>query len=98
MRVDEAKDGSEALERVAAELPDLIFMDIHMPGINGLELTRLLKSAERMGTIVILTTHDLPEYREAAEATGADYFIVKGTADQEEITGLVRSIMEKPGD
>src|SRR5512147_1892023 len=65
MSVEEATEGVEALQKVAALTPDLIFMDVRLPGENGLELTRRIKKDHSEITVVILTSYDLPEYREA---------------------------------
>ena len=57
--------------------PDMIFMDISLPGANGLEATREIKLTPQSGRVVILTSHDLPEYRRQAFRNGADHFISK---------------------
>jgi DNA-binding NarL/FixJ family response regulator len=90
MIIQEACNGSEALNVVTAFMPDLIFMDIKLPGTNGLELTRTIKSSYSDTTIIILTSHDLPEYREAAYASGASFFATKGSSSAEDITALVK--------
>jgi DNA-binding NarL/FixJ family response regulator len=90
MVIKEACNGNEALDEVAGLMPDLIFMDIKLPGINGLELTRTIKSAYTDTIIIILTSHDLPEYREAAYASGARFFATKGSSSAEDITALVK--------
>jgi len=73
----EARNGEEALQRVEALLPDAIFTDLRLPGANGLELTRKIKAQYPDAIVVILTNYDLPEYREAAYQSGADYFLSK---------------------
>jgi CheY-like chemotaxis protein len=90
--VEEAGEGVEALHKVTALPPDLIFMDIRLPGENGLELTRRIKKDFPKITVVILTSYDLPEYREAAQRYGADYFLTKGSSTEDEIVTLVTSI------
>jgi DNA-binding NarL/FixJ family response regulator len=92
MPVEEAADGIEALQKVAASVPDLIFMDIRLPGENGLELTRKIKKENPAVTVIILTSYDLPEYREAAQRYGADHFLTKGSSTEDEIVALVSSI------
>jgi len=71
--ISEAKDGEEALQAIPTFLPDLIFMDIHLPNGNGLELTRLIKTLFPSIRVVVLTSYDLPEYREAAFLYKADH-------------------------
>jgi len=93
MSIDEAADGKEALLKVDSNIPDLIFMDIKLPGTNGLELTRRIKADHRDVEVIVLTSYDLPEYREAAYRSGASYFFTKGTATSDEITMVVNSIL-----
>ena len=89
MEVIEAGSGEEALKRLGSHPVDLAFMDIGLPGQNGLEVTKRIK-ADYPGTpIAILTSHDLPEYREAAIRCGADCFISKNSFKWEEIFTLV---------
>jgi CheY-like chemotaxis protein len=78
INVDEAGDGEEALRKVEDRRPNLIFMDIQLPGENGLGVTRKIKRLYDDIVIVILTTNDLPEYRQQAFRNGADYFLSKG--------------------
>jgi DNA-binding NarL/FixJ family response regulator len=97
MVIDEAAEGNEAMEKVRTFRPDLIFMDIKLPGETGLDLTKKIKAADANILIIILTSYDLPEYREAAQQYGADYFISKGSSTREEILELVRSILSDRG-
>ena len=76
--VDEVGDGREALSKVEYQRPNLIFMDIQLPGVNGLDVTKEIKRVYNEIVIVILTSNDLPEYREQAFRNGADYFLSKG--------------------
>ena len=78
MGVVEAGDGEEALGKVEYQRPDLIFMDIQLPGENGLEVTRQIKHVYADIVIVILTSYGLPEYRQQAFRNGADCFLSKG--------------------
>jgi len=68
----------EALSKVEYRRPDLIFMDINFPGENGLDVTKEIKRIYDDIVIVILSTNNLPEYRQQAFRNGADYFISKG--------------------
>ncbi len=75
--------GGEALEQVPRLCPDLVLMDLAMPGMNGLEATRQIKAQSSAPYVVILTLNDSREYRDAALAVGADGFVTKsefGTA------------------
>ena len=92
MGVEEAEDGEDALDKLETLSPHLVFMDIKLPGQNGLEVTREIKARYPGIRVIILTSYDLPEYREAAENYGADYFLSKGSSSREEIIALVDSI------
>jgi len=97
MAIEEASNGVEAMQKIDAFFPDLIFMDIRLPGENGLDLTRKIKKQRPTIKIIILTSYDLPEYRETAQKYGADHFITKGSSTWEEIATLVNSIASESG-
>ncbi len=90
--LDEAVDGEEALVKINDRMPDFVFMDIKLPGENGLEITRRLKDLYPELVVIILTSHDLPEYRQAASDRGANHFLSKHTSTTQEILGLVQTI------
>jgi two-component system response regulator YesN len=94
MDIGEAADGKEALQKVDAVEPNLIFVDIKLPGGNGLELTKRIKADHPKITIIILTSYDLPEYREAANQCGANYFLSKDIST-EELLKLVQLILSR---
>ena len=93
--VSEAGNADEALQKIRGTPPDLIFMDIRLPGMNGLQLTQRIKKEFPKIPIAILTGYDLPEYREAAIQYGADGFFVKESLQWEEIEALVKSIEQR---
>jgi two-component system cell cycle response regulator DivK len=78
-RVAEARNGNEALEQAFALKPDLILMDLSLPGMDGWEATRQLKSDERTRHIpvVALTGHALAGASEGAKRAGCDSFVTK---------------------
>ena len=78
-RVAEARSGNEALERAFALKPDLILMDLSLPGMDGWEATRQLKADERTSHIpvVALTGHALAGASEGARKAGCDAFVTK---------------------
>ena len=96
MLVGEAGDGDEALQKIDSLGPDIIFMDIKLPGENGLQVTKKVKTKYPEITIIILTYYDSPEHREAAYQCGANYFLPKGTPT-EEVVELVQSILSEKG-
>ncbi|MBU0493832.1 MAG: response regulator transcription factor [Chloroflexi bacterium] len=94
--VGEAADGLEAL-RMARELqPDLVLMDVRMPGMNGLAATQQLKAELPRMQIIMLTMYDLPEYRDAALASGASGYITKRSL-YDELVPLIRSVLPPGG-
>jgi DNA-binding NarL/FixJ family response regulator len=97
MCIEEAGEGTEAREKIAACCPDLIFMDIKLPGENGLELTKAIKQEHKKVIIIILTAYDLPEYRKAAHHYGANYLIAKGSSSRDELVSTVEGILGELG-
>ena len=93
--VDESADGSDALTKINQSSPDVVFMDIRLPGRNGLELTREIKSLYPDLVISIFTSHDLPEYREIAKEYGADHFLLKDALTGAEIAAMVKAVIDK---
>ncbi|HEV8317034.1 MAG TPA: response regulator [Vicinamibacterales bacterium] len=78
-RVAEARNGNEALEQAFALKPDLILMDLSLPGMDGWEATRQLKADERTQNIpvVALTGHALAGASDGAKRAGCDSFVTK---------------------
>lgn len=75
----EAGDGEEALRLAETLQPDVVLMDLAMPRMNGLEVTRHLKARWPQVRIIIITVHDDEAYRRTALAAGAETFLVKKT-------------------
>jgi DNA-binding NarL/FixJ family response regulator len=88
-RISAAPEGATALRGIKRKKPDLIFMDIRMPGKNGLALTREIKESYPDVVIVILSNLDTAEYRTAAQAAGADSFLSKESARADKIQETV---------
>jgi len=88
--VAEAPDGVEAVRLARETRPDVVLMDIRMPGVDGLEATRRITAApELSGTrVVILTTFELDEYVFEALRTGASGFLVKDTEPVDLLRGV----------
>ena len=84
----EAANGAEAV-RLAAELrPDVVLMDVRMPGLDGIEATRRISRAGGWTRVLILTTFDLDEYAFAALRAGASGFLVKDALPAELLAGI----------
>ncbi len=93
MAVHEAEDGSEALQEVEAFHPELVVMDIQLPGENGLQLTQKIKMSYPGIKVMILTNYDTPEYREAAGRCGANCFVAKSSLNDAELERMVKSLL-----
>jgi DNA-binding NarL/FixJ family response regulator len=91
MKIEEEPDGSELFSKMDAFHPEIVFMDIRLPGENGLELTKKIKMIYPDVTVVILTGYDLPEYRQAARQSKADHFVSKDSKPSD-FLALVESI------
>ena len=79
--VGEAVDGAEAVELARAHQPDVVLMDIRMPGVDGIEATRRIAADDRMADtrVLVLTTFDRDEYVFQALRAGASGFLLKDT-------------------
>lgn len=75
--VGSATSGEGALTQVVSLHPDLVLMDLTMPGMNGLQATSQIKRQPNAPRIIIVTLHDQPAYRAICEDVGADGFITK---------------------
>ena len=91
IEIAEEPDGSELFSKLDAFHPNIVFMDIRLPGENGLELTKKIKMNYPDIIVVILTSYDLPEYRQAALQSKADHFVTKDSPTQN-FLALVESL------
>jgi CheY-like chemotaxis protein len=78
-RLQEAANGAEAVERAVDARPEIVFLDVDMPRLNGIEACRRLRSdpATAGATIVMLTGDSGPDAERGAQAAGADLFLTK---------------------
>jgi len=78
-RLEEASNGAQAVERAVAARPEIVFLDVDMPQVNGIEACRRLRSdpATAAATIVMLTGASGPQAEQGALAAGADLFLTK---------------------
>ncbi|MFD7325909.1 response regulator [Streptomyces sp. NPDC059875] len=90
--VGQAVDGEDAVAKVAELAPDVVLMDIRMPGTGGIEATRLITApADATVKVLVLTTFDLDEYVYEALRAGASGFLLKD-ASAEELAHAVRVV------
>lgn len=93
----EAKSGEEAVDLARRHNPDIILMDISLPGMNGIETTRRIKAAVPQAQVVMLTIHEAPEYQADAMAAGASAYIVKRHMHRDLIPVLQRLLSSSAG-
>jgi DNA-binding NarL/FixJ family response regulator len=91
--VGEAADGLEAVDLVARLEPDVVLMDIRMPGLDGIEATRRSLAVRPAVRVVVLTTFDLDEYVYAALSAGASAFLLKD-AKESQLLAAIRVVAE----
>jgi DNA-binding NarL/FixJ family response regulator len=87
--VGEAADGESSLSQVAALAPDVVVVDLSLPGMHGTEVVRRLK-AETSARVVVLSMHAAPEVVESARRAGCDAYVVKG-GDVAELAEAIRA-------
>ena len=97
LRIVEAGDAVEATREIEALVPDVVFMDILLPGMSGIQLTKEIKAHHPEVKIVIVTSHAEPEFRAQALANNADAFFLKEAVGGEEFAALVESISAGTG-
>jgi DNA-binding NarL/FixJ family response regulator len=90
----EADNGNDAI-RLAAELkPEVIVMDVSMPGLNGIEASRAIRKAQPEVKIVLMTLHNSPELVRSAFRAGVKGYLLKSDAEQELLKALTIVIGE----
>ncbi|GIG40436.1 response regulator [Cellulomonas phragmiteti] len=89
--VGEAADGQVALEQVAALAPDVVLMDIRMPGMDGIEATRRVVAEHPSSRVLVLTTFDVDDLAFAALRAGASGFLLK-SARPDELVDAIRTV------
>jgi DNA-binding NarL/FixJ family response regulator len=80
--VGEAKDGQEALEACRALCPDVVLMDVRMPGMDGLEATRQIKAEMPRVSVVMVTMQENPDYLLEAVRAGAAGYVLKDSSGE----------------
>ena len=86
--VGEAEDGRQAVELARELRPDVVLMDIRMPGLDGIEATRRLAEAGSDARVLVLTTFDLDEYVYEAMKAGASGFLLKDVPREQLVAGI----------
>ncbi|CAL9648806.1 response regulator [Streptomyces griseomycini] len=91
--VGEASDGGEAVTAVARHRPDVVLMDVRMPGMDGLTALKELRRAPNPPRVIMLTTFDLDDYVHTALRSGAAGFLLKDTSPRD-LAAAVRTVAE----
>lgn len=93
--IKEAGSAEKAWRHILESPPFLIFMDIQLPGENGLKLTQKIKDLYPQTNVIVCTNFDSNEYRLAADRVGADFFISKSEIKIKELVSLIQSHMDQ---
>ncbi|WP_206508605.1 response regulator transcription factor [Rhodococcus sp. BGS-1C] len=95
--VGQARDGHEAVDLAKQLHPDVVMMDIRMPGMNGIDATKIIVSDPDLDTrVLVVTTFDIDDYVYGALEAGAAGFLLKG-ADEDTLVAAVRSVAAGEG-
>jgi DNA-binding NarL/FixJ family response regulator len=98
--VGQAQDASEAIEGIHWTQPDVVILDIHMPGRNGIDVLYQLKEMQPAPKVIMLTNYAYQQYRKKCEQAGADFFFDKSTEfDQipQALEQVNRGLQAEPG-
>lgn len=95
--IGQAVSAADALEKVEDHHPDLVLMDIALPDMNGLEVSRRLKSKADGPRVIVLTLYDNREYRRAAQKVHVDGYVTKPELGSQ-LLPLIHSIFKLPAE
>ena len=89
--VGQARDSSEAISFIQELQPDLVILDIRMPGGSGIDVLRTIKKNDFAPRVIVLTNYPYPQYRKACMDAGAEFFLDKST-EFEKVTELIKQL------
>ncbi|MBI4339788.1 MAG: response regulator transcription factor, partial [Chloroflexi bacterium] len=92
--VGEASDGQEAVDLALRSAPDLVIMDLSMPGVSGLEATKRIRAANESINVLGLTIHEIPEYFFSMLEAGAAGYLLKKDATSAELMNAIHAIQD----
>ena len=90
----EATNGLEARDMIVAEKPEVVILDVRMPGRNGLDVLRDIKASNPATKIIMLTNYPYPQYRNKCMEEGADFFFDK-SSEFENVPEVVRTYLSQ---
>ena len=93
----EAGNGRTAMKMIREFIPELVFLDLHMPEMGGMEVLKNIKDAKLKTKVCILTNYAYPQYKTRCLALGADYFLNKSD-EFEEINVVIATILKEAED
>jgi CheY-like chemotaxis protein len=90
-----AKNGNEGLQQIASFRPDLILLDIDMPGMNGLQMLNIIKKAPKTRNIpvIMLTNHSNDDMMKEAIEVGAEAYLIKGEVEPRHVVRMVQGML-----
>ena len=94
--IGQAADGIDAVNYIGKLKPDVVVLDIRMPGKNGMEVLQELKEFEPAPCVIMLTNYPYPQYRKKCLDMGADYFLDK-SADFDSLFTVLKQLRHKAG-
>ena len=89
-----ARDGEEALQLYRSRAPDVVVLDLQMPKRDGLDVLTEIRTENRACIIIVLTNHNLPEFRTACLQAGADFFLGK-SAEFDRLPGILSELAHR---
>ena len=91
--ITQAKDSLEAISSFEKVNPDVVILDIRMPGGSGIDVLRKIKKSNQPPVVIVLTNYPYPQYRRICIDTGADYFFDK-SAEFEKVTEVLKQFKQ----
>ncbi|MBW1752178.1 MAG: response regulator transcription factor [Deltaproteobacteria bacterium] len=92
--IGEARDGIGAIKAVRKLNPDVVILDIKMPGVDGIDVLKDIKNNNQNITVIMLTNYPYPQYRRKCMELGADYFFKKST-EFENVMDALKQLIQK---
>ena len=92
--IGQAEDGDEAIDSARSLNPDVVILDIRMPGKSGMEVLQQLKKEKPGRVVIVLTNYPYPQYRKKCLDLGAEFFFDK-SADFENLFAVLKKLRQK---